>query len=77
MHRRQQACSAPAQTERTLGNPERVFVAFDHTRGGKRLGRLGSNNLALPQAASVILRAVRNDRLRLSVSSGPVTSQDV
>jgi hypothetical protein len=47
-----------------------VFVAFDHTLRGKGMGRLSARNPALRGAASVVLRAVRTDRLELFVSGG-------
>jgi hypothetical protein len=47
-----------------------VFVAFDHTLRGKGMGRLCADNPALRQAATVVLRAVRTDRLELFVSGG-------
>ena len=40
-----------------------------HARG-KSLERLRADNPALRQAAAAVLRAVRNDRLLVSVSSG-------
>ena len=39
------------------------------TRAGKGLERLRADNLALRQAAAAVLRAVRNDRLHVSVPS--------
>ena len=47
-----------------------LFVAFDHTAWGKGMGRLRVNNSALRQAAAAVLRAIRDDRLPLYVSSG-------
>jgi hypothetical protein len=58
-------CSRPAPLHH-----ERDVVAVDHTARGKRTGRLCAENPALRQAAAAVLRAVRNDRLPLSVSSG-------
>ena len=45
-------------------------MAFDHTLRGKGLGRLSVDNPALRQAASMVLRAIRTDRLGLCVASG-------
>jgi hypothetical protein len=45
-------------------------MAFDHTLRGKGLGRLSVDNPALRQAASVVLHAIRTDRLGLCVASG-------
>jgi len=53
-----------------LSTANETFVAFDHTARGKGLERLRVGNPALRQAAAAVLRAVRNDRLPLWVSSG-------
>ena len=55
---------------RRLSTANETFVAFDHTARGKSLERLRADNPALRQAAAAVLRAVRNDRLPVSVSSG-------
>ena len=55
---------------RMLGWANEVLVAFDHTLRGKGMGRLAIDNPALRQAASVVLHAIRSDRLDLCVSSG-------
>src|ERR671932_1993273 len=55
---------------RRLSTANETFVAFDHTARSKGLERLRADNSALRQAAAAVLRAVRNDRLPVSVSSG-------
>ena len=72
MERKQQAWRTRRRPGpgRRLATRNEVFVAFDHTLRGRGLGRLASDNPALRRAAAVALRAVRDDRLPLSVSSG-------
>src|ERR671932_2068921 len=55
---------------RRLSTANETFVAFDHTARCKSLERLRTDNPALRQAAAAVLRAVRNDRLPVSVSGG-------
>jgi hypothetical protein len=55
---------------RHLSTANETFVAFDHTARGKGTGRLCVDNPALRQAAAAVLRAIRNDRLPVWVSSG-------
>src|SRR5215470_8842131 len=55
---------------RRVATRNEVFVTFDHTLRGKGMGSLAVDNPALLRAAAAVLRAVRDDRLPLYVSSG-------
>jgi hypothetical protein len=68
-HQWRRARSGRAAGQR-LSTANETFVVFDHTARGKSLERLRADNPALRQAAAAVLRAVRNDRLPVSVSSG-------
>ena len=70
MHYQPRRTRSGRAADRRLSTANETFVAFDHTTRGKGLERLRADNPALRQAAAAVLRAVRNDRLPVSVSSG-------
>jgi hypothetical protein len=70
MHHQRRRTRSGRAADRRLFTANETFVAFDHMARGKSLGRLRADNPALCQAAAAVLRAVRNDRLTVSVSSG-------
>jgi hypothetical protein len=72
MDRRYQSRRARSQHTpgRRLATRNEVFVAFDHTLRGEGTGRLSVNNPALRRVATMLLHAIRTDRLELFVSSG-------
>ena len=70
MHHQRRRTRSGRAADRRLSTANETFVAFDHTARGKSLERLRADNPALCQAAAAVLRAVRNDRLTVSVSSG-------
>ena len=70
MHQQPRRTRSGRAADRRLFTANETFVAFDHTARGKSLERLRADNRALRQAAAAVLRAVRNDRLPLYVSSG-------
>ena len=70
MHQQPRRTRSGRADGRRLSTTNELFVAFDHTARGKGLERLRVDNPALRQAAAAVLRAVRNDRLPVYVSSG-------
>jgi hypothetical protein len=70
MHYQPRRTRSGRAADRRLSTANETFVAFDHTTRGKGLERLRADNPALRQAAAAVLRAVRNDRLPVSVSGG-------
>ena len=70
MHYQPRRARSGRAADRRLSTANETFVAFDHTARGKSLERLCADDPALHQADAAVLRAVRNDRLPLCVSSG-------
>jgi hypothetical protein len=70
MHHQSRRSRSGRAADRRFSTTNELFLAFDHTARGKGTGRLRADNPALRQAAAAVLRAVRDDRLPLYVSSG-------
>jgi hypothetical protein len=70
MHHQPRRTRSGNAADGCLSTANETFVAFDHTARGTGLERLRADNPALRQAAAAVLRAVRNDRLPVSVCSG-------